>query len=77
MSEHYCPHCKTVLLAETDRAENIRFFLCSNCSRRYALKSGKALTLRWREAVLPLKSTDLMLPLNSCKKAQSLSRTVL
>ena len=55
MSEHYCPRCKTVLLAETDRAENIRFFLCSNCSRRYALTAGKALTLRWREAVtLPL-----------------------
>ena len=55
MGEHYCPRCKTVSLEETDRAENICFFLCSNCGRRYALEAGKALTLRWREAVtLPL-----------------------
>ena len=55
MSEHYCPRCKTVLLAETDHDRKIRFFLCSNCSRRYALEPGKALTSRWLEAVtLPL-----------------------
>ncbi len=55
MSEHYCPRCKTVLLAETEHYPKIRFFLCSNCSRRYALEPGQALTLRWLEAVtLPL-----------------------
>ena len=57
MSEHYCLRCRTVLLAETEhyhkneRSRGIRFFLCSNCGRRYALEAGKALTFRWREAV--------------------------
>jgi len=42
-------------LAETEHYPKIRFFLCSNCSRRYALEPGQALTLRWLEAVtLPL-----------------------
>ena len=55
MSEHHCPRCKTVLLGETEQYPKIRFFLCSNCRRRYALEPGKALTLRWGEAVtLPL-----------------------
>jgi len=51
MSEYHCPRCKTVLLAETEHFPEIRFFLCSNCSRRYTLEPGKALTLRWGEAV--------------------------
>jgi hypothetical protein len=55
MSEHYCPRCKTVLLAEIDHYPKIRFYLCSNCGRRYALEPGKALTSRWLEAItLPL-----------------------
>jgi transposase-like protein len=55
MSEHDCPRCKTATLAETGHAENIRFFLCSSCNRRYALQAGKTLTSRWHEAVtLPL-----------------------
>jgi transposase-like protein len=55
MGKQYCPRCKTVLLAETEHYRKIRFFLCSNCSRRYALEPGKALTSRWLEAViLPL-----------------------
>jgi transposase-like protein len=55
LSEHYCPRCKTVLLVETEQYPEIRFFICSNCGRRYALEPGKTLTLRWGEAVtLPL-----------------------
>lgn len=55
MKTQYCPRCRTAILTETDHAENIRFFLCSNCNRRYALQPGQALTSRWREAItLPL-----------------------
>ena len=35
------------MLQQTEHYPDIRFFLCPNCNRRYALAPGQQLTFRW------------------------------
>lgn len=51
MNTLHCLRCKTIDLTETEQYPKIRFFLCPNCGRRYALKPGQQLTFRWRHEV--------------------------
>src|SRR5882757_7648200 len=51
MNVLHCLRCKMIVLQEDEHYPGIRFFLCPNCGRRYAIEPGRGLTFRWLHPV--------------------------
>ena len=73
MRAFHCLRCKTIVLQETEHYPEIRFFLCPNCSRRYAIKPGQQLTFRWLHP-LTLALYDVIPDVNPVERAPNIAQ---
>lgn len=75
MGERLCLRCEGVPLVRTEPIfDDVSFFECPTCGRRYTLRAGKGLTFRWLHPISLALYLIIPDPLPSARAAEIATR---